>query len=82
VDWIARKGFLGIDIRFVICGLVIALSISKDAPTFGYFGRFIIRRSIPLVRTLMLLSGSRRGQRRCLGRLPRGGRSASPAAAT
>jgi peptidoglycan/LPS O-acetylase OafA/YrhL len=48
LDWIARNGFLGVDIFFVISGFVIALSVSKGAPTFGYFGRFIIRRSIRL----------------------------------
>ena len=48
VDWIARNGFLGVDIFFVISGFVIALSVSKGAPTFGYFGRFIVRRSIRL----------------------------------
>jgi hypothetical protein len=48
VDWIARNGFLGVDIFFIISGFVIALSVSKGAPTFGYFGRFILRRSIRL----------------------------------
>ena len=48
IDWIARNGFLGVDIFFVISGFVIALSVSKGAPTFGYFGRFIVRRSIRL----------------------------------
>lgn len=48
IDWIARNGFLGVDIFFVISGFVIALSVSKGAPTFGYFGRFVVRRSIRL----------------------------------
>jgi peptidoglycan/LPS O-acetylase OafA/YrhL len=48
LDVIARNGFLGVDIFFVISGFVIALSVSKGAPTFGYFGRFIMRRSIRL----------------------------------
>ncbi len=47
-DWIARNGFLGVDIFFVISGFVIALTVSKGAPTFSYFGRFILRRSIRL----------------------------------
>ena len=48
VDWIARNGFLGVEIFFVISGFVIALSVSKGAPTAAYFGRFVIRRSIRL----------------------------------
>jgi peptidoglycan/LPS O-acetylase OafA/YrhL len=48
LDWIVRNGFLGVDIFFVISGFVIALSVSKGAPTFSYFGRFIVRRSIRL----------------------------------
>jgi len=48
LDWVARNGFLGVDIFFVISGFVIALSVSRGAPTFGYFGRFILRRSIRL----------------------------------
>jgi peptidoglycan/LPS O-acetylase OafA/YrhL len=48
LDWIAKNGFLGVDIFFVISGYVIALSVSKGAPTPSYFGRFILRRSIRL----------------------------------
>jgi peptidoglycan/LPS O-acetylase OafA/YrhL len=48
LDWAARNGFLGVDIFFVISGYVIALTVSKGAPTPGYFGRFIVRRSIRL----------------------------------
>jgi peptidoglycan/LPS O-acetylase OafA/YrhL len=48
LDWIARNGFYGVDIFFVISGFVIALSVSKGAPTLAYFGRFILRRSIRL----------------------------------
>jgi len=48
VDWVARNGFLGVDIFFVISGYVIALSVSKGSPTPSYFGRFILRRSIRL----------------------------------
>ena len=47
-DWVARNGALGVDIFFVISGFVIALSVSKGAPTLAYFGRFILRRSIRL----------------------------------
>jgi len=48
LDWVARNGFLGVDIFFVISGYVIALSVSKGSPTPAYFGRFILRRSIRL----------------------------------
>jgi peptidoglycan/LPS O-acetylase OafA/YrhL len=48
IDWIARHGSLGVDIFFVISGFVIALSVSRGAGTFAYFGRFILRRSIRL----------------------------------
>jgi peptidoglycan/LPS O-acetylase OafA/YrhL len=45
---IAQLGFLGVDIFFVISGFVIALSVSRAAPTWSYLGRFILRRSIRL----------------------------------
>jgi hypothetical protein len=48
IDWIARNGAKGVDIFFVISGFVIAMSVSKGARTVGYFGRFILRRSIRL----------------------------------
>jgi peptidoglycan/LPS O-acetylase OafA/YrhL len=48
IDWIARNGDKGVDIFFVISGFVIAMSVSKGAGTVGYFGRFILRRSIRL----------------------------------
>jgi peptidoglycan/LPS O-acetylase OafA/YrhL len=48
LDWVARNGFLGVDIFFVISGFVIALSVSKGSPTPSYFGRFVLRRSIRL----------------------------------
>src|SRR6476619_3658253 len=48
IDWIAKNGDKGVDIFFVISGFVIAMSVSKGARTFGYFGRFILRRSIRL----------------------------------
>lgn len=48
LDWVARNGFLGVDIFFVISGYVIALSVSKGDASPSYFGRFILRRSIRL----------------------------------
>jgi peptidoglycan/LPS O-acetylase OafA/YrhL len=48
IDWIARNGAKGVDIFFVISGFVIAMSVSKGAGTVGYFGRFVLRRSIRL----------------------------------
>lgn len=48
IDWIARNGAKGVDIFFVISGFVIAMSVSKGTPTTGYFGRFILRRSVRL----------------------------------
>lgn len=48
LDALARNGFLGVEIFFVISGYVIALSVSKGAPTLRYLGRFILRRSIRL----------------------------------
>jgi peptidoglycan/LPS O-acetylase OafA/YrhL len=48
IDWIASNGAKGVDIFFVISGFVIAMSVSKGTKTAGYFGRFILRRSIRL----------------------------------
>lgn len=48
IDLIARNGAKGVDIFFVISGFVIAMSVSKGAGTVGYFGRFVLRRSIRL----------------------------------
>lgn len=48
LDVLIRHGPMGIDIFFVISGFVIALTVSKGAPTFSYFGRFILRRSVRL----------------------------------
>lgn len=48
VDWVARYGYLGVDVFFVISGFVIALSVSRALPTLGFFGRFVLRRSIRL----------------------------------
>lgn len=45
---VAQLGFLGVDIFFVISGFVIALSVSRAAPTWSYLGRFVLRRSIRL----------------------------------
>ncbi|HWA16790.1 MAG TPA: acyltransferase, partial [Gemmatimonadales bacterium] len=48
LEFIARYGYMGVDIFFVISGFVIALSVSRGQPTFSYLGRFIFRRSIRL----------------------------------
>lgn len=48
MEWIARNGFLGVDVFFVISGYVIALSVNKGAPTVSYLGRFVLRRSVRL----------------------------------
>lgn len=48
IDWIATNGAKGVDIFFVISGFVIAMSVSKGTATAGYFGRFILRRSVRL----------------------------------
>lgn len=48
LESVVRHGAVGVDIFFVISGFVIALTVSKGAPTFSYFGRFILRRSVRL----------------------------------
>jgi peptidoglycan/LPS O-acetylase OafA/YrhL len=48
IDWIASNGAKGVDIFFVISGFVIAMSVTRGTGTAGYFGRFILRRSIRL----------------------------------
>jgi peptidoglycan/LPS O-acetylase OafA/YrhL len=48
IAWVAANGAKGVDIFFVISGFVIAMSVSKGARTFSYFGRFILRRSVRL----------------------------------
>ncbi len=41
-------GFLGVPVFFVISGFVIAASTSKDAITFRYFGKFLVKRQTRL----------------------------------
>lgn len=48
VEAIVARGYLGVDVFFVISGFVIALSVSRGSPTPSYFGRFVLRRSIRL----------------------------------
>lgn len=43
-----RFGFLGVSIFFVISGFVIAASLARDVITFGYFGKFVLKRSVRL----------------------------------
>lgn len=45
---VALRGFLGVDIFFVLSGFVIAYSTRNASPSFGYLGRFALRRSIRL----------------------------------
>jgi peptidoglycan/LPS O-acetylase OafA/YrhL len=47
-DAVLTHGSLGVDIFFVLSGLVIAASIAGDRITLGYLGRFALRRSIRL----------------------------------
>lgn len=42
------KGYLGVEVFFVLSGFVIAHSIRNAEPTWSYFGRFALRRSIRL----------------------------------
>ena len=48
LEWFFAAGHFGVPIFFVISGFVIALSVGKDRVTFGYFGRFVLRRSLRL----------------------------------
>lgn len=43
-----RFGYLGIAVFFVISGFVIAASTADSHVTFGYFGKFILKRSVRL----------------------------------
>jgi peptidoglycan/LPS O-acetylase OafA/YrhL len=45
---IFHYGYLGVSIFFVISGFVIAASTANGPITFGYFGKFILKRSIRL----------------------------------
>src|SRR5471030_2381991 len=48
IDRIIRHGFLGVEVFFVLSGVVIALSILGDRITWAYLGRFALRRSLRL----------------------------------
>ena len=48
LDRFFAAGHYGVDIFFVISGFVIAFSIRSAAPTWGFVGRFALRRSIRL----------------------------------
>jgi peptidoglycan/LPS O-acetylase OafA/YrhL len=45
---VLEHGYLGVEVFFVLSGLVIAHSMSRDDVTLGYVGRFMARRSIRL----------------------------------
>ena len=46
--WLAERGHFGVNVFFVLSGFVIARSVRHGSMTFGYFGRFVLRRSIRL----------------------------------
>jgi peptidoglycan/LPS O-acetylase OafA/YrhL len=46
--WIIRHGNDGVEVFFVLSGFVIAHAVGKSRVTFGYAGRFMLRRSIRL----------------------------------
>lgn len=48
LNWILLRGNLGVDIFFVLSGFVIAHSVRNGAFTWGFLGRFALRRSIRL----------------------------------
>lgn len=48
VDWVFRRGFLGVDVFFVLSGFVIAYSVRNADLSGGFIGRFALRRSIRL----------------------------------
>lgn len=47
-DYVIRRGFLGVDLFFVISGFVISLTLYRRLATFGEFGRFFFRRQLRL----------------------------------
>ncbi len=47
-DHVVRRGFLGVDLFFVISGFVISLTLFGRLATFGEFGRFFLRRQLRL----------------------------------
>jgi peptidoglycan/LPS O-acetylase OafA/YrhL len=48
LEGLLRRGFLGVDIFFVLSGFVIAYSLRSVPPSWGFVGRFALRRSIRL----------------------------------
>lgn len=48
IDWIFRRGFLGVDIFFVLSGFVIAYSVRNADLSGRFIGWFALRRSIRL----------------------------------
>ena len=48
LDVLFRHGGLGVHVFFVISGIVIAFSVRKGAETWGYLGRFALRRPLRL----------------------------------
>ena len=46
--WLAERGHFGVNVFFVLSGFVIARSVRHGSMTPGYFGRFVLRRSIRL----------------------------------
>jgi len=47
-DYLIRRGFLGVDLFFVISGFVISLTLFRRLATLGEFGRFFLRRQLRL----------------------------------
>jgi peptidoglycan/LPS O-acetylase OafA/YrhL len=47
-DQVIRRGFLGVDLFFVISGFVISLTLYRRLSTLGEFGRFFLRRQLRL----------------------------------
>lgn len=46
--WVVDRGYLGVDVFFVLSGFVIAYSTRNGDYSFSYLGRFALRRSIRL----------------------------------
>jgi peptidoglycan/LPS O-acetylase OafA/YrhL len=47
-DTVFRSGYLGVDVFFVLSGLVIAVTLPQNGITWAYIGRFAWRRSVRL----------------------------------